>query len=44
MSHTPDTDGDGYDADKNQRDKNKNPHVSPGIKVVCSEELKHEEQ
>ena len=44
MPDTPDTDGNGYNADKNQGDENKDPHVSSSIKVVSCEKLKHEEQ
>ena len=44
MPDTPDTDGNRYDADKHQGNENQDPHVSPCIKVVSSEKLKHEEQ
>ena len=44
MPDTPHTDGNGYDAHKNQGDENKDPHVPSGIQVVSSEKLKHEEQ
>ena len=44
MPDTPDTDGNGYDAHKNQGDKNKDPHVPSGIQVISSQELKHKEQ
>ena len=44
MPDTPDTDGNRYDADKDQRDEDQDPHVSPSIKVVSGEKLKHEQQ
>ena len=44
VSDTPNTDGNGDDADKHKWDEDQDPHVSPGIEVVSSEELEHEQQ
>lgn len=43
MFHTPYTDGDGDDADEDERYEHQDPHVARGGQLVAHEQLKHQQ-